>query len=157
MPALRSGTAAALVAALFLLSGVVMLLESHSGAGAMQSRLTHAMGPAFFPRIVLLLILPMALAAGIAALREGGTPVRMQRAATVLGMMAATGLYVWLISAVGFLFASMAYSVACPLLLGYRNPRWLLSLAILYSVAAWFMFHRVLKIILPGSPWFDYF
>lgn len=157
IPALRTGTAAALVAALFLFASVVMLWQSYLSEGAQQSRVAYAMGPAFFPRIVLYLMAAMALAVAVEAYRSGGAPVSMRRAGIALAMMLATGVYIWLIGTIGFLFASIAYSIVCPVVLGYRRWGWLLVLAFVYCAGVWYMFDRVLQIVLPGSPWFAYF
>ena len=146
-----------MVAALFLFAGVVMLWRSYSGDAALHSRVTYAMGPAFFPRIVLYLMVPMALAVAVGSYRRGGVPVSMQRAGTMLAVMVATAVYVWLIGAIGFLLSSIAYSIVCPVILGYRRWGWLLALAFLYCAGVWYVFDRVIQIILPGSPWFTYF
>lgn len=156
-PDRRPAWPAAGVALAFLLAAGVMLAESFTGSGTMESRVAHAMGPAFFPRIVLVLLLVLSLAAVVEAVRGriGAGPV--PRAAPTIGMILATGAYVWLVGAIGFLLASIAYLVACPIVLGYRRYGVVLPLALIYAVAVWYVFQRVLQIVLPSSPWFALF
>lgn len=153
----RPAWPAAAVAFAFLIGGVLMLVESYSGAGAMQSRVAHAMGPAFFPRIVLVLLVVLALAALSEALRGLVTARPLPHAGAMFGMIAVTAAYVWLVGAAGFLLASVAFLAVCPAVLGYRRWAIAVPLAAVYAIAVWYVFQRVLQIVLPGSPWFALF
>lgn len=153
----RPAWPAAAVAFAFLLGGALMLAESYSGAGAMRSRVAHAMGPAFFPRIVLVLLVALALAALVEAMRGLVASRALPQRAMMFGMIAATIAYVWLVGAVGFLLASVAFVAICPVVLGYRRWAVVVPLAAIYAVVVWYVFQRVLQIVLPNSPWFALF
>ncbi|MEZ5729384.1 MAG: tripartite tricarboxylate transporter TctB family protein [Burkholderiaceae bacterium] len=147
----------AALALAFLLGGAVMLVESYAGAGELQSRVKYAMGPAFFPRIILVLLMLLALAAVVEAARGRAAAASVPRLANALAMAGATGAYVWLIGSIGFLLASCAFALVCPLLLGYRKLAVLLPLAAVYATTVWYVFDKVLQIVLPASPWFARF
>lgn len=111
-------------------------------------------GPVFFPRIILGLMIVLAAAVTLrSALAEGGAADR-RGARPVLIAMALTAAYVFAITQVGYLFATLAYGMLLPLVFGDRNLLAIVGFAVGYAVATWFVFERVFLIILPKSPWF---
>lgn len=121
------------------------------------ARASHAMGPAFFPRIVLSGMVLLSLAVIIGAIRNESGAVRLEGAAPVLGLIAITIAYGIAMFWIGFLISSFLFIVAASLILGYRNLPVVIPVAAAYAFAVWFMFQKILLIILPASPWFDSF
>ncbi|MBT3361556.1 MAG: tripartite tricarboxylate transporter TctB family protein [Rhodospirillales bacterium] len=113
-------------------------------------------GPMFFPRILLgiwLLLATSVLVHGF----FGGTPGGSGRGQIVRAVIviATVGLTAYLITVIGFLFASAFCLFSVSYLLGYRNPISLMVTTIIFPIAVWWIFANVLLITLPTSPWFD--
>lgn len=111
-------------------------------------------GPVFFPRILLGLMIALAGVSVVQSLRDrsersGGASSWPLALAAI-----ATTVYVFALTEVGFLIATLVYSFAMPPIFGYR--RWLVLglFAPALSVATWYVFEKVFLIILPKSPWF---
>jgi hypothetical protein len=75
----------------------------------------------------------------------------------VISVLAATGLYVVAIGSLGFLIATIGYTLTLPVLLGYRKLPIVLAIAAIYPAAVWYLFDRIVQILLPASPWFEIF
>ncbi|MCG8510023.1 MAG: tripartite tricarboxylate transporter TctB family protein [Rhodospirillales bacterium] len=113
-------------------------------------------GPMFYPRI--LLILWMALSIGLIAevflFRQ--KDIDRQRWAKLLGALILVAGCTFLLNAIGFLFASLLFCVVACLFLGYREPVGLVLTGLVFPVFTWYLFHEVLLIRLPTSPWFTW-
>lgn len=120
------------------------------------SRAGHAMGPAFFPRIVLACISVMAVLVIADTLRRPAGRVRIVGHWRVLGLVGIAVVYGEAITVIGFTLASIAFVVAVAAILGYRRWAVVVSVAVIYAFAVWFLFEKVLLIILPASPWFRF-
>ena len=121
------------------------------------SRASHAMGPAFFPRIVLSGMVLLSLIVIADAFRRESGSVKFEGMAPVLGLVAITIAYGVAIFWIGFLLSSFLFIVAASLILGYRKLVVIVPVAAAYVLAVWFTFQEILLIILPASPWFDSF
>lgn len=121
------------------------------------SRASHAMGPAFFPRIVLSGMVLLSLFVIFDAFRKESGSVKLGGLGPVLGLIAITVAYGVAMFWIGFLFSSFLFVVAAALILGYRKLIVIVPVAAGYALAVWFMFQEILLIILPSSPWFDTF
>lgn len=117
----------------------------------------HAMGPAFFPRIVLTGMALLALLVIADTLRRPGGKVKVAGGGRVLALIAITAAYGIAIGWIGFLIASFAFIVASSFALGYRRISIVAPVAAVYAVAVWYLFQEILLIILPSSPWFNSF
>lgn len=121
------------------------------------SILTAGRGPVFFPRILLGLMFVLSVVVMVEGRLEAPRPVSGHQFLLVGATLAVTGLYIWGITAAGFLISTVAYVFVLPWLLGYRKALAIVLLAALYPVSVWYLFEKVFKIILPSSPWFDSF
>lgn len=121
------------------------------------SRASHAMGPAFFPRIVLSGMVLFSLFVIFDTFRKESGRVKLEGAVPVLGLIAITVAYGIAMFWIGFLLSSFLFIVAASLILGYRKLIVVVPVAAVYAIAVWFMFQEILLIILPASPWFGSF
>lgn len=119
--------------------------------------LNYGFPPSFYPRILLsiwaFLALVVIVRAWFAAPAETARPVLGRLAAAVL----TTAVYVWLIGTAGFLLATIPFTGAFMLVLGYRRPVVIAAVTALYPVAVWWLMTGPFKIVLPTSPWFSGF
>ena len=143
------------VALVFIAVALVLLGESFRHDYHL-SRASHAMGPTFFPRIILTLIIVMAALVILDSARDGRGRVRLEGVGRVLGLITITIAYGILISWTGFVISSIAFVIAVALTLGYRRLQVIVPVAVTYGFAVWFLFQKVLLIILPSSPWFAF-
>lgn len=144
------------MAVVFLAAALVLWGETFRNGGHL-GQAGHAMGPAFFPRIVLTGMTLLAVLAIAGALRGKGGKVKLAGGGRVLALIAITVAYGIAIGWIGFLMASFAFIVASSFALGYRRVSVVGPVAAVYAFAVWYLFQKVLLIILPSSPWFDSF
>jgi len=117
----------------------------------------HEFPPMFYPRLLLGLWLFLAFL----ILLRGGALLGAEAAAPSLdlvrlgGFIVLAGIYVtWLVFAVGFLFASVAFALLGMLFLGARHKLWVPVIGVGFPLLVWHLFQNVLGIPLPKSPWF---
>lgn len=117
------------------------------------AKASQGRGPFFFPRFVLagmgvlLLLLLAGLRNGAERLPASGPVLR------TLTLMAATAVYCALMPVIGFLWSSMLFAIAVPLILGRRDIVTLAAVAVIYALAVWFLFERIFLILLPAFSW----
>ena len=138
---LASGLVFFLAAAVFYLS-----VEFPAGYGAT--------GPAFFPRMIVGLMSMFALAQLVNAFRSDETRSQKLSQSTVRTVGTAVVIIVayvvtmpylgFLAGTVGFLLASMRFS-------GVRNPRTAVPVAVVVSIALYYIFVQFLRVPLPES------
>ncbi len=145
-----------------IIGGMVFLLTGflfyHTFDEAYQlSILTAGKGPVFFPRF--LLVLMFVLSAGVMweGRKEKFAPATMRQSFFVLGTLGLTGVYIYSITAAGFLLSTIVFVFSLPWLLNYRNLVVISVMTAVYPVTAWYVFEKLFMIILPSSPWFDAF
>lgn len=116
----------------------------------------HTFGPAFYPRIVLAVWIALCLILIVRGIgRRASVFVPPQAWGPVGAYAVLTGLYIWLIGVIGFLFASILLSLGGMLGLDERRPLLLLLAGVLFPVLIWCVFTFGIGIPLPSSPWFD--
>lgn len=155
MPSFSKRMGSLAVTLAFLALALLLLFESYSDDYHL-SRASTATGPAFFPRIVLFLILGLGVLVVLQTVRHGKDMADTSGLRRVLGLITITVIYGIAMDWIGFVFASIPYVVATAGLLGYRRWQWVIPVAVLYAFAVWFLFQKVLLIILPASPWFQF-
>ncbi len=152
---MRRGTLSAIVGGAFLLGAAVLWWEStgeqYAGTGT-----GTANNAVFYPRILLIGVFVLATTVVVVGMARRGDPVDPLDWRTLGAMLAVTAAYALLIPEIGFLFSSILYCVATPLLLGYRRWVVVLPVAAIFPTVAWYTFWIVLKMSLPRSPWFDW-
>ena len=121
------------------------------------SRVSHAMGPAFYPRLVLTGMVILSLFVVADALRKERGRVKLDGFGRVVALVAITIAYGMAIFWIGFLFSSFVFIIAVSVALGYRQFLVIVPVAAAYAVAVWFIFQEILLIVLPSSPWFATF
>ncbi len=115
-----------------------------------------------FPRFLSIVLLLLSALLTIRAARGGGrlAPAAPPLAATrpagaaaspTLFVFLVTGLYILAIQWLGFLSASVAFMLACPIALG--NRRWLgvVLWGLFFPVALYLLFHSLLRVHLPAG------
>lgn len=121
------------------------------------SIVTAGRGPVFFPQILLGTIFLFSIGVIIEGRKEKMAPITGRQLSLVLATLGLTGLYIYAISAAGFLISSIIFVFILPWLLGYRNWKAILAITVIYPVTVWYVFEKFFMIILPSSPWFDFF
>lgn len=139
----------------FLLVALVLLGESFR-ANYHLSRASAAMGPAFYPRILLFIIIALAVMVIVEALRSDTARVSVDGLARVAGMIAITISYGILIDWIGFVIPSVIFIITVAAILNYRRWMIVLPVAVVYPIGLWLLFQKALLIILPSSPWFPF-
>ena len=119
------------------------------------SILTAGRGPVFFPRIILGAMALFSLIVIFEGLGAENDRLGLNALLVVLAAIVVTGGYIFSITWAGFVLPTMLFTFLLPFILGYRN--WLIGLmvALIYTVAVWYIFEMVFLIILPSSPWFE--
>ena len=118
-------------------------------------------GPTFAPRVYFIVWILLAGIAVFTAWRsqeadpsETSGTIRLGQLLSV--MVIGTGTAIAMIN-VGFLFATIPGFFLFCLAFGYRNYITLLILSILGPIIIWAMFTFVFELLLPKSPWFNFF
>ncbi|MDL2210110.1 tripartite tricarboxylate transporter TctB family protein [Desulfovibrio sp. OttesenSCG-928-O18] len=147
IPLIFSGT-------MIFISGF-LLLHSYIFPPDVSQSTDTKYGLMFYPRIILFAWLGCAVALFLQYLTRKRNFVLKEISWRLLGISIGLTLLVCiLLDYLGFLPACIAFCFAYPFLLGYRNVKVLIPVSILYAVGLWFVFNKVLLIILPASPWF---
>lgn len=139
------------VAALLLAAPLILLFV---GRGATFADLGGAFSPMFFPTLVLWFW------AGVAGLSLAGQLLRPSGRARVPGdrwarigavavLMAG---FVWLFTELGFLISGVGFTLGTLLVLGIRAPLVLAAFSLLVPGAILVLFHHLLGLPLPTSP-----
>ena len=121
------------------------------------SIVTAGRGPVFFPQILLSAMLLLSIGVIIEGFKEKFNPITGRQLLLVLATLGLTGLYIYAITAAGFLISTLVFVFILPWLLGYRNWKAIFIITIFYPVTIWYVFEKFFMIILPSSPWFDAF
>jgi hypothetical protein len=85
---------------------------------------------------------------------EEGHPASALRA---FGIAMAALLWVWLVSALGYLFVTPLFMVALSLVMGVRSRVKIIGFSAIYTLGTWVIFSLILKITLPLGPLAAYF
>ena len=113
-------------------------------------------GPMFYPRILLILWIGLAIGLIVEAVIGGQPSVDRQRWGMLIGILALVSACTFLLGAIGFLFAALLFSFIACLFLGYREPIGLVLTGLIFPFCTWYLFHQILMIRLPTSPWFTW-
>ena len=111
----------------------------------------------FFPRILLVAMGIFSVGVILEGFKEKLNRISGRQFLIVVATLVLTGAYIYGITSAGFLISTIVYVFVLPWLLGYRNGKVIAIIAALYPVIAWYVFDKFFMIILPSSPWFDYF
>lgn len=119
------------------------------------------MGPSFWPRMILGAIILLAGIASVETIREiartraWGSPfVAMDR--KILRFLAALALgvaYLSLMPVLGFILTTPAFMIAFMLLLGEKNPGWILGVSIAMTAVIVILFTKAMYVPLPRGAW----
>lgn len=113
--------------------------------GAVQS-------PVFFPRIILGLMIGLTLVAILQDLRDRRAAEPVEKWVALIVFVIATLIYANAITRVGFMLASVPFSILGLWVFGLRNPVILIAYAIGVPGSLVALFNHVLKLPLPTSP-----
>lgn len=113
--------------------------------GAVQS-------PVYFPRIILGIMIALTLIAIVQDIagRRAVEPIEKKRALIVFVISAV--IYANVITRVGFMLASVPFSILGLWVFGIRKPLVIAAYAVLVPGAIVVLFNHVLKLPLPSSP-----
>lgn len=116
-------------------------------------------GPAFYPRIVSLLLLVAALAQVVQTWRSGWTPAGAPRRTPgawvgparryVLGTLLLSAVYVFLFDKVPYAVGAASFLLAVMLLAGVRRWQVLCGASLGYAVVTYYVFGYILAVPLP--------
>jgi hypothetical protein len=118
-----------------------------------------AHSPVFFPRIVLVLWMGLAVIALAQVLMQGyeAQPIHGIWRLAVLVLVLATVVYTNLVTKYGFFLTSAGFAVVCLGVFGLRNPLVVLAYAVAVPGALVLLFNHSLGMPLPTSPFTYYF
>lgn len=125
------------------------------GRGATFAELGGAFSPMFFPTVILWFWAGMA-AIGVATeiLRPdpGRAPIDRGRWARIGAVALCMALFVWGFREIGFALSAIGFSLAVLLILDLRKPLLVAAFSILVPAGFLILFHHVLGLPLPTSP-----
>jgi hypothetical protein len=115
-----------------------------------------------FPRFLSIVLLLLSALLAIRAARAGGRPEPPPPVAAVprpagvaarpaLFVFLVTGLYILAIQWLGFLSASVAFMLACPVALGNRRWAGALLWGLFFPAGLYLLFHSLLRVHLPAG------
>lgn len=152
---MRQGTLDLVVSVTMLAIALFLLWES-TDQRYVERVPGHAFGPMFYPRLMLAiwaLLSVVLIVRGVMLLRTDAAVPRLQWG-NLLAVLVITGVYMWLVTVLGFFFSSAAFMVGALVFLGFRHLLWLPVIAIGFPLVTWYVFQYLLRIPLPSSPWF---
>jgi hypothetical protein len=138
-----------------LLLAMALLLHTYSdeyegmGIGAQ-------FGPMFYPRILLWMWAGLSgLLVVTSVLGKVGPPAaqRWGRLALMFGLVSGS---TFLLTQIGFLFSMLLFALSSSWFMGYRKPLGLALAGVVFPISTWYLFHEILLIRLPVSPWFTW-
>ena len=62
----------------------------------------------------------------------------------------------FLLTQIGFLFSMLLFALSSSWFMGYRKPLGLALAGVVFPISTWYLFHEILLIRLPVSPWFTW-
>lgn len=107
----------------------------------------------FYPRILLVLMLILAVSVTIQGLREKVSRLNRASVFLTLGSVALVSGYIWVVSVLGFLLSSIPFLFVFALAWGYKNLKFLFVISVVFPLMVWYLFQKVFLIVLPSSPW----
>ena len=136
------------ISALAILMGLLFWVGSF---GFTPAETGVDLGAAFFPRALslILILLGCVLFMKSIVCRRSAKQIPWRSFMQAFGGILLSMLYIFLIPAWGYFYATVCF---CPLLLlyqGYRNAIWIVLTTAGFSVMAYFVFYRFLSVTLP--------
>ncbi|MEM1363179.1 MAG: tripartite tricarboxylate transporter TctB family protein [Pseudomonadota bacterium] len=117
----------------------------------------NAHSPVFFPRIVLVLWMGLAVIALAQVLMQGFVAEPIHGVWRLVVLVIATIAYTNLLTQYGFFLSSAVFAVVCLAVFGVRNPLIMVIYAIAVPGALVLLFNHSLGMPLPTSPFTHYF
>ena len=117
----------------------------------------YGFNPNFFPQILLSLWAAICAILIMRALILADVKETAPIWGRLLTAITLTGVYILLVGQIGFLLASIPFAGTFMLLFGYRNYIVIGTVTIIFPIATWWIFTKVLKIYLPMAPWLPSF
>ena len=141
---------AVIFSGMMLCIGCLLLLYTFTVPHTAASLISNY-GNMFYPRIILTVWCICATMLLIQSMLFGVTLIKVNWRLVSISVCLVVMCGI-LLGTIGFLPACVIFCVAYPFFLGYKNLRILLPVSCIYAVALWFIFNKVLFIILPATP-----
>lgn len=141
--------------AIMLFLAVALLFETTRPQYAGIESLNYGFPPSFYPRILLSFWTVLSVIVIVRGLRDRRSPAQgTQVSLRLVGAIAVTAGYVWLLGQAGFLISTILFVLTFLVVVGYRQ--WLIIAAVtaVFPVSAWWLLNGPLRLVLPTSPWF---
>lgn len=153
-----------LLAAVGFLAGAGVMISESFSEDYRSTGVGVAHDAVFYPRIVLALIVVLALLLAVRAIRAGvsaqhatrddaGTHPVSARWLPATGMIMAAVGYAVLLQGIGYIAATFVFVAVTPILLGFRQWAPMIITTLLFPLASWFLFAKVIGIPLPSGSW----
>jgi putative tricarboxylic transport membrane protein len=151
---MRQATVDLLIGVVLLALALFLLWESTDPRYAVRVP-GHAFGPMFYPRLILGIWVVIAVVIMLrgALLMSSDDSVQALQWGQLASVVVVTGVYMWVVTLLGFVLSSALFMFVVLMLLGFRRPIIVGALSIGFPLAAWFVFQFLLRIPLPTSPW----
>jgi putative tricarboxylic transport membrane protein len=151
---MRQGTLDLLIGMVLLALALFLLWESTEPRYAVRVP-GHEFGPMFYPRLILGIWLVIAVAITVrgALLMSSDESVQALEWGQLASVIVITGVYMWVVTLLGFVLSSALYIFVVLTLLGFRRPIIVAALSIGFPLVTWSVFQFLLRIPLPTSPW----
>ena len=113
-------------------------------------------GPMFYPRILLVLWVGLSIGLVVEPFLGKESDVPRQRWGRLVVMLALVAACTFLLTEIGFLFATVLFCLTASYFMGYRGPIGLVLTGLVFPFCTWYLFDKILLILLPTSPWFTW-
>jgi len=141
----------------FLLVAGIALLSSTFGEAFDVRTFGGDVGPAFAPRLFLVVWIVLALLACLSAIRRANGTETDIRFGQLLGAILVATATAFAMTKIGFLLAMIPGIVLFCIAFGYRRIVPLVVVGIATPVVVWATFTFGFELLLPRSPWFHQF
>ena len=135
---------------LFILTGALLLRETYTFEGGFMSN-ASAMGPMTYPRYLLFGWTGASVFFFILPGRKGNPESIQKSKKSLLMAMVLISAYVFMFQHIGLLESTILFLLAFFHAEGYRNLKLSIPIALVSSLAFWYIFEKILSVPMPAG------
>ncbi len=146
-----------LLAALFIALGVIMLQAANAPRNLLFIN-PDEMDAMVYPKVLLYIWLAGSALYAVLPSQDQPDWSGVRRCATgLLSTALAIAAYIFLFSRLGLAVSTFAFLLIFFWILGYRNPRKALPIALVLALLSWLVFEKFLGVTMPYPVWMSWF